>query len=75
MNNIKQFYNKAEIHEQACEWISKIDRGLTTSEKKQLVIWSESSQSHKEQLFEVAELFDDLSALNELSGLFPLKLK
>jgi transmembrane sensor len=39
------------------------------------VIWSESSQSHKEQLFEVAELFDDLSALNELSGLFPLKLK
>lgn len=75
MSNIKQFYNKTDVHEQACEWISRIDRGLTGSEKKQLQAWTELSQNHKEQLFEIAELFDDLSALNELSGLFPLKIK
>lgn len=74
MSNIKQFYNKTDVHEQACEWISKIDRGLTVPEKKQLQAWSALSQNHKEQLFETAELFDDLSALNELSGLFPLRM-
>lgn len=75
MSNIKQFYHKTDVHEQACEWISRIDRGLTVSEKKQLQAWSTLSQNHQEQLFEIAELFDDLSALNELSGLFPLKIK
>lgn len=75
MSNIKQFHTKTDIHQQACIWISKIDRGLTNDEKRQLQTWVNLSQNHQEQLFEVAALYDDLSALNELSGLFPLRIK
>lgn len=75
MSNITAFYSKEDIHQQACEWISRIDRGLSDDETSAIVKWAALSEQHKVQLFEVAQLFDDLSALNELSGLFPLRAK
>ena len=75
MSNIKPFVSKEDIHQQACEWISKIDRGLSADEKLQLSVWASSSDAHKTMLFKLAELWDDLSALHELSGLFPLREK
>lgn len=75
MNNIKSFVSKEDIHQQACAWISKIDRGLTADEKNEIHSWAQTSESHRQMLFEIAELWDDLSALNELSGLFPLRDK
>ena len=73
MSNIKSFVSKEDIHQQACEWISKIDRGLSPKEKAELTCWAQDSESHRQMLFQIAELWDDLSALNELSGLFPLR--
>lgn len=75
MSNIKSFVSKEDIHQQACEWISKIDRGLTSHEKAELTSWAQNSETHRQMLFQIAELWDDLSALNELSGLFPLRDK
>ena len=75
MSNIKSFVSKEDIHQQACEWISKIDRGLSTQEKGQLSTWAATSETHRTMLFSIAELWDDLSALHELSGLFPLRDK
>ena len=37
MNNIKFFNSKQNIHQQACEWISRFDRGLTEAEEQTAV--------------------------------------
>lgn len=75
MNNVAAFTSKETIHEQACLWVSRIDRGLTDEEKIALQKWVSQTEQHKEQLFEMASLWDDLSVMHELSGLFPLQHK
>lgn len=73
MSNVSKFTSKEDIHEEACLWVSRMDRGLTDEETKTLQGWMAASQSHRRILFDVAQLWDDLSVLNELKGLFPLK--
>ncbi|NMH59523.1 FecR family protein [Alteromonas ponticola] len=73
MNNISQFSSKDEIHQQACEWVSRIDRGLSSVEKQELQHWTALSSSHRKVLIQTAQLWDDMSVMNELSGLFPLR--
>ncbi|WP_339720190.1 FecR domain-containing protein [uncultured Paraglaciecola sp.] len=73
MNNVKTFSSKQEIHQQACEWISRFDRGLNEVENKAFSDWVNISSFHRESLFSVAQTWDELSVLNELSTLFPLR--
>ncbi|NQZ87652.1 MAG: FecR domain-containing protein [Colwellia sp.] len=73
MTKVTQFSSKEEIQEQACLWISRIDRGCTKSEKKEIALWINQSNAHREILMKMASLWDDLSVLNELSALFPLE--
>ncbi len=73
MSNISQFTSKDNIQEQASIWISRLDRGLSADEKVQLESWLATSDAHKDSLFKLAKLWDDLSVLNELSDLFPLQ--
>lgn len=73
MSNIRQFSSREDIQEQACLWISRLDRGLSENEKSELNAWLRESSAHREALMEYASLWDDMSALNELSGLFPRK--
>jgi transmembrane sensor len=75
MTNIHTFTSKESIQEQASLWISAIDRGLSKQEKEQFKIWVEQSVNHREALYELAQLWDELSVLNELSSLFPQKSK
>ena len=72
MTNIKTFNRKEDIQLQACEWISRIDRKLSSDEQQALQNWANISESHRQILFEMAQTWDDLSVLNELSGLMPL---
>lgn len=73
MTNIKTFNSKEEIQQQACDWISRIDRGLSLDEHQALQRWTMLSESHRQILFDMAQTWDDLSVLNELSGLMPLE--
>ncbi|MCJ8321211.1 MAG: FecR domain-containing protein [Colwellia sp.] len=73
MSNISQFHSKQRIQEQACLWISRMDRGLSTVEKQELTIWINQNKAHHKILLDMASYWDDLSVLNELSGLFPLE--
>ncbi|XOV78667.1 MAG: FecR family protein [Aestuariibacter sp.] len=75
MNNISNFSTKETIQELACMWVSRIDRGLSESEKDELSDWVAASNQHKEQLFDMASLWDNMSVMHELSGLFPLQSK
>ena len=79
MSNVSQLFgnnNKQQdddnVQELACLWISRMDRGLTSTEKQQLLVWCEQSSDHHSALLEMASHWDDLSVLNELSDLFPL---
>jgi transmembrane sensor len=65
--------NKEAIQEQASLWVSKMDRGLSATEKNEFITWTKQSDLHRETLFDFAALWDDLSVLNELSALFPLE--
>ncbi|MEW9798167.1 FecR family protein [Alteromonas sp. CYL-A6] len=75
MNNVHQFSTKEDIQEQAYLWISRLDRGLRDEEKTQLDLWLAESQAHRKTLMDAASLWDDMSVLNELSGLFPHSYK
>lgn len=75
MTNVTPLVSKEVIQEQACEWISRIDRGLSADERKQLRAWAAQSEQYQKALFEMAALWDDLSVMHELSGLFPLAEK
>ena len=71
MNNIRQFSSKEDIQEQACLWVSRLDRGLKDNELAELDNWLGESNAHRQSLIDAASLWDDMSVLNELSGLFP----
>jgi len=73
MSNVSQFHTKEQIQEQACLWISRMDRGLSSTEQRDLVIWCNQNSTHHSTLLEMASYWDDVSVLNELSGLFPLE--
>ncbi len=73
MSNIHQFTSKELILEKASQWISAIDRGLSTQEQEQFKLWMLQSTAHQNAVYELAQLWDDLSVLNELSVLFPNK--
>ena len=72
MSNVTPFQSKHDIKQQASLWISKIDRGLSDDEKTAFAQWIAQSEAHRETLFSMAVLWDDLSVLNELSSLLPL---
>ncbi|TMO79029.1 histidine kinase [Pseudoalteromonas sp. S3776] len=71
MSNVHQFTSKDLILEKACEWISAIDRGLNKNEKEQFKLWMMQSTAHQDAVYELAQLWDELAVLNELSSLFP----
>ena len=75
MTKVSQFCSKEQINEEASLWISRMDRGLNPEEKQRLVAWINQNNSHHEALMKMASLWDDLSVLNELSGIFPLEEK
>lgn len=69
MNNIRQFTSKQAIYEQAAEWISKIDRGLSEQETQQLQAWLETSSGHRRMLEELASLWDEMTVLSTVKTL------
>jgi transmembrane sensor len=73
MNNVQVFSSKKDILQQACEWISRFDRGLNKIEQQAFADWVNISKTHRTSLFDVAQTWDELSVLNELSTLFPLR--
>jgi transmembrane sensor len=73
MNNVQEFSSKQDIQQQACEWISRFDRGLSEIEESAFSDWVNISKTHRQCLFDVAQTWDELSVLNELSTLFPLR--
>jgi transmembrane sensor len=80
MNNVHPIHLLSKRHqheldeqrlEQACDWISRIDRGLQPEEHQALQQWLAEQPQHLDVLLEVAKLWDKMDALSRLSDLFP----
>lgn len=70
---LNQQTNSAErLKIESKDWIARLNRGLTASEKQQLVAWINSDRNRISSLESMKTSTDDLSALYELNGLFLL---
>jgi transmembrane sensor len=73
MSNIYPIANDGleRTYDQASTWIAKLDRGLTSSEHKELQAWLAADQNHREVFLSMAKLWDKMDALERLADLFP----
>lgn len=78
MSNVIPMPNASEssndIMDNACDWIAKIDRGLSEKETKQFQQWLFMSPQHMETMMEVAQFWDKLEELNRLAQVVPENL-
>lgn len=84
MNNVHPIHLLSKRHqaeldeqrlEQACDWISRIDRGLQPEEHQALQQWLAENPQQQDVLLEVAKLWDKMDVLSRLSDLFPVAEK
>lgn len=61
------------VQEQANLWITRLDKGLSSVEKQQLVAWINQDEAHHAALKKMSFLWQDITAKHELSGLFTQK--
>jgi transmembrane sensor len=73
MANVVRFPRTTNVQEAAAQWVARLDRGLSDAERRELARWLEADPSRRGVLLELAELWDELDVLSELSALFPLE--
>src|SRR5690606_604872 len=69
MTNVVDFQQRSTIHQQAAEWLIRLDGDdpLTSEEREQLRLWLAASPAHREQLRRLAELWSNMNVLTELA--------
>lgn len=72
MAEVVQFRPRAGTEAQAAGWISRVDRGLSGEERRQLGAWLAEDPRHAASFMELARAWDSLEALGALSGLVEL---
>lgn len=76
MKNVIRLTNphmdREKMREQACVWLARLDISSTDIDLEELDGWLNESPEHLEVLLEMAELWDQMSMLSELSEVFPL---
>lgn len=78
MNNIVDFSSASassnRVLDTACDWIAKIDRGLTEDETRAFQTWLYQQPEHMQTMFEVAQFSEQLEQLNRLAQVVPEQL-
>jgi len=72
VGNVIHIDDRKRIQEDAAAWLSRIDRGLTDTERTGLDSWLQSDQRHIAAFLELAKAWDKLEDLGALSGLVEL---
>lgn len=62
-----------QIKQQARSWVRCLNRGLTDSEKPQLIAWLNQNPHHHQAIYKASSVFDNINELNELNGIFTLE--
>lgn len=63
------------IQGQANLWITRLDNGLSSVEKQQLIAWINQDEAHYAALKKVSSVWQDITTQHELSGLFAQKVE
>ena len=71
MSNVHSMPSNQDRHDQASDWIVKMDRGLSSDEKIALQEWMEDSPENHSTLMQMTQLWDKMDAMTRLSDLFP----
>lgn len=71
MSNVHKFPQLDQRYTEASEWISKLDKGMTSTDRVALKKWMASSDDNQAVLLEMASLWDSMSVMSRLSELFP----
>jgi transmembrane sensor len=71
VSNIYQLPTPGRCHDEASEWLAKLDRGLSADEEHALNLWVRQSAEHRAALLKLASLWDRMDSLSLLSELFP----
>ncbi len=58
------------VQEHANLWITRLDKGLSSAEKQQLIAWINQDKAHYAALQKMSFLWSDITTKHELSGLF-----
>lgn len=72
MSQLVKLYQKQQIDEAACLWISKIERGLSSMEKEELTRWMIESEARSVTMLKKADAWDNPNVLTDLCSLYPL---
>ncbi len=76
MSNVLPFRKPAApsqaAREQAALWIARLDAGATAADLQQIHAWLAQSPAHGQALLELAQLWDRMDMLGQLSTMFPL---
>ncbi|MCC6201373.1 MAG: FecR domain-containing protein [Gammaproteobacteria bacterium] len=70
--NLIRFPSRRRAREEAALWIARLDRGLKADERAELGRWA-AEPVNLRALRELATLWDRMTCLGELAGLFPLR--
>lgn len=77
MTNIIGFphtrWARRKIRAEACAWLARLDAGATEADKEALQAWLAQKPEHREVMLDVARQWDEMSVLEELAQVFPLK--
>ena len=71
MSNVHSMPSNQDRHDQASDWIVKMDRGLSSDEKIALQEWMQDSPENHRTLMQMTQLWDKMDAMTRLSDLFP----
>jgi transmembrane sensor len=69
--NIYQFPDPRDVTAEACEWLARLERGLTEEEGGDLREWLAANPKRAPALIEAAGLWDRMDSLSRLADLFP----
>lgn len=65
--------DREKIREQACIWLAKLDANGKHVDQEAFTRWLSEDPEHLEVLLEMADLWDQMALLSELSEVFPLE--
>tara|TARA_R110002167_G_scaffold91458_1_gene246034 strand:+ start:84937 stop:85995 length:1059 start_codon:yes stop_codon:yes gene_type:complete len=73
MSNICKIDSQKQRYKESSLWIAKMDIGLTKKEAHSLQKWMHADPRNKALLFDMAQLWDKLETLSQLSNIFENK--
>mgnify|MGYP006142304345 FL=1 len=71
MSNVRPILSQQQRLEEASHWIAKLERKLTREEETRLKQWMSADAKNRSELLVLAELWDQMDALSQLSEVIP----